>query len=129
LGANVAKLLFPEGGNILGESIRAGGKQLKVIGILEKQGGTLEGTSSDDKVFVPYLFIKQRFNDTDDDVDNVIAIRARTREDLDLLESEVVGLMRSSRGLRPRQEDDFSINKPEQMMKEFDKLVGIFRIG
>lgn len=129
IGANVAATLFVNEDVIIGKTIRAEGKKLKIIGILEKVGGQLVGDSPDDRMFVPYSFLNHHFNDTDDNIDNVISARARSREDIPWLEGEVVGLMRSSRGLRPVQEDDFSVNKPEQMMKELDSLVGIFRIG
>lgn len=53
LGYQIATDLFPKG-NALGKKIVINGKNLKVIGVNDKKGGSFGGPSFDDYVYVPF---------------------------------------------------------------------------
>lgn len=125
LGYNLYKGLF-EGKNALGETIRIRGKRLTVVGVAEKQG-SLFGPSVDDGIFVPYKTAAVMYNLNNRGVDKVMAVKASSVKRIDYVESELIGIMRSSRGLRPTAEDNFSINKQEMLMNQINGLFGTLR--
>lgn len=125
LGFNLYKGLFDEK-NALGETIRIRGKRLTIVGIAEKQG-SLFGPSVDDGIFVPYRTAALMYNLNNRGVDKVMAVKASSVNRIDYVESELTGIMRSSRGLRPSAEDNFSINKQEMLMNQINGLFGTLR--
>ena len=52
IGAYLNQAYF--GGNAVGQTLRVGGQSLKVVGVLEQQGDTLEEGGSDDCLYLPY---------------------------------------------------------------------------
>ena len=130
IGANIASQLFPAGQGV-GEPIRIGSKRLRVIGVLKKEGsgGMFGDMSNDDKVFVPFKVMANMYNLNQRSVDKVMGIRALSYEDVPYVESELTGLMRASRGLRPTAEDNFAINKQEALMQQFDQVFGSLKMG
>jgi putative ABC transport system permease protein len=125
LGYNLYKGLFDDK-NALGETIRIRGKRLTVVGVAEKQG-SLFGPSVDDGIFVPYKTAALMYNLERRGVDKVMAVKASSVKRLDYVESELTGIMRASRGLRPTAEDNFSINKQEMIMNQINGLFGTLR--
>ncbi len=116
IGARVAEELFPFGQNVLGKQIKVKGIKYNVIGVMEEEGeGFLGLPSNDDKVLVPYqsfrkLYYAGRFRG----LSKTISLKGRS-DDVGLrdLENELKGLMRRKRGLKPLDDDDFALNRPE----------------
>ncbi len=125
LGYNLYKGLFDDK-NALGESIRIRGKRLTVVGVAEKQGA-LFGPSVDDGIYVPYKTSALMYNLNNRGVDKVLAVKASSADKIDYVESELTGIMRASRGLRPSAEDNFSINKQEMLMNQINGFFGVLR--
>lgn len=116
IGHRVAKELFPLSPNMVGKDIKIKGLKYKVIGIMEEEGeGFLGLPSNDDKILIPYQsFKKLYYSGRYDGVSASISIKGLTSDvGLVQLENEIKGLMRSRRGLKPVQEDNFAINRPE----------------
>lgn len=117
IGANIAKGLFPNS-NPLGKEIKIKGLKYFVIGTIEKEGESFMGTpSNDDNCIVPYDSFRKiystgvgRWNEKS----SIIGIKGHD-EDVGLvqLEYELRGLMRTRRGLRPKDADNFALNRPE----------------
>lgn len=130
LGYNIARALFP-GDMAIGNYVRVGKRRLMVIGVQEKQGGNFFPgmPSEDDKVYVPYKAMSQMYSLNSRGIDKVITIKAAAYEDLPNVEQSTIALMRASRGLKPRMEDNFAINKQEALMQRFESIFGYLETG
>ena len=129
LGYNIAEGLFP-GKPALGDYVRLRGKRLRVVGIIKKQGGLPFGPSSiDDQVFVPYRVAASMYNLTRRSVDKVITVKALSYDNLDYVENEIIGIVRTSRGLKPNQENNFAINKQESLMEMIGAFFAVLKGG
>jgi putative ABC transport system permease protein len=98
--------------------------KLKVIGLRAKAGSGSFGPSIDDQLFVPYKYAARKFDLNRRSIDKVITIKASSYDMVGYVESEVTGIIRASRGLKPTVEDNFSINKQEMIMKQIDTIFG-----
>lgn len=128
LGWQIANTLF-EGKSAIGQSVRVRGKKLTVIGVFEKKGQNPLGDSPDESFIMPYVLGQSMFSTRQRNVDKVIAIRATSYEKLPQVEGEVVGIVRKVRGLKPSQEDNFSINKQEMLVASIGNITKYLRIG
>lgn len=124
IGDEMAKALFPEA-DPLGKSIRIKGKKFNVIGVMQHQGTNLVGLPSNDiTCMIPYPAFGQLYRIRNGWIEPVLAIKGRKDDPgLQWLEGEVRGLMRSRRGLKSFEEDNFAVNRPEMISKA---ITGIF---
>lgn len=120
IGANLANALFPDV-NSLGKEIKIKGQKYFVIGVMEKEGESFMGTpSNDDNCIIPYQSFRKVFNTGTgrwNEKQSSIGIKGND-EDIGLvqMEYELRGLLRSRRGLRPKDSDNFALNRPEAIM-------------
>lgn len=129
LGFGIAQNLFPDTDPI-GKYIRVKGKRFLVIGVKEKMGTDLFGkTSEDDKMNIPYVFMDNMYNVQKRSIQKMIILKANHRDDLEYVESEIIGLMRRSRGLRPQVENNFAVNKQEALMNRMGDFFGYLDLG
>lgn len=130
LGINVAESLFP-GSSAVGQYFRVGGKRMLVVGVMERRGQGLVqfGASDDDKVFIPFQKFGSMYALNSRGIDKVIAVKAKEYDNLEFVEQETIGLIRSARGLSIRQDNTFSINKQEALMSRFEDVFRYLRIG
>lgn len=130
LGNQVAKNFFDKSINPIGEEIIVRGKKFKVVGVIAPQGDmNIFGPSIDYQVIIPYTTFANTFDVTKRSVDRLITIKAESPEKVYEVENQIVGLLRAKRGLKPSQEDNFSINKQEALMNQFDQIFGSLNIG
>lgn len=127
IGDEVRASLFPNS-NPLGKEIKIKGLKFIVVGVFEAQGENFIDTPSlDANCLIPYnSFLKMYASGRSFGVGSTIALKGYENDDgLEALENEVIGLMRSRRGLRPLEDDDFAINRPEAFA---DVVSGIFDV-
>jgi len=124
IGQDVKDALF-ENANPLNKEIRIGRSKFRVIGVMEKQGGsTFGGPNFDRQIYVPIsTYLKAFGGRHSTNVD--IAIKAPSQEAMADLEFEVIGEMRKIRKLRPAATDNFSINKLDTLMGGFNSVMGV----
>lgn len=124
IGQDVKDALF-ENANPLNKEIRIGRTTFRIIGVMEKQGGsTFGGPNFDRQIYVPISsFVKAFGGRRGADVD--IAIKAPSQEAMADLEFEIIGEMRKIRKLRPAETDNFSINKLDTLMGGFNSVMGV----
>ncbi|HYQ89353.1 MAG TPA: ABC transporter permease [Candidatus Binatia bacterium] len=112
--------------NPLDKSIRIGRTDFRVIGVMEKQGGSfLGGPNFDRQIFVPITSYVKAFGGSHGRQDVNIAVKAPSQEAVGDLEFETIGEMRKIRELRPAQPDDFSINKLDTLVGAFNNTMGV----
>lgn len=128
LGSDVAKNLFPMG-NALDKTVKIGGVNFKVVGILEEQGSFILGSFNPDKqVYIPIgtvfkHFMGQSWGSI------TINVRAESPTMVEETKIEAVGVMRKVRGLGFRDEDNFSVNQQEGLQANIDSVVGVIQIA
>jgi putative ABC transport system permease protein len=130
LGAEVKEALFPNIGDAVGQTMKINGIKFKVIGTMRKKGEDLLsfGGSPDQRAYIPYTTYSSLFQKDEPEPD--IAMKAFDYDKgQQTLEGEVTGLMRSRRGLKPVQEDNFSINRLDGLTKFFDGIFSSLNIG
>ena len=132
IGSEIAKTLFPTS-NPLGKTIKLKGNKFIVIGVLAEQGKNIvdDAPSADLTCYIPYQGLlkiyasRSRFG-----VSSTIAFKGfEEDEGLKELEFEVIGLMRGRRGLRPREENNFAINRPEAFAEVVSNIFNVISIA
>jgi putative ABC transport system permease protein len=140
IGYKTKTTLFPYSDPI-GKEIIIRGLKYTVIGLMEESGETLLNTpSNDETVLIPFGSFKKIYYTGKRRGSYVLMAIKGNETDVGLveLENEIRGLMRNYRGLKPKDDDDFAINRPEaitnQLQGVFDVLttagwfIGIFSI-
>jgi len=117
IGTNIAKNLF-ENDDPLGKTIKIKGQKYFVIGVIEEEGESFMGTpSNDDNCIVPYDSFRKIFSTGSgrwNEKSSSIALKGLEADvGLVKMEYELRGLLRSRRGLRPKDKDNFALNRPE----------------
>jgi putative ABC transport system permease protein len=118
VGYKIAEKLSPRG-SLLGKTIKIQGLKFTVIGILEEEGESIFGDSgNDEQVYVPYhAFKKMFYSGRTRGVETLVSVKGKP-DDIGLveLEAEITGLLRTKRGLRPKQKNNFSVNRQDAIM-------------
>lgn len=120
IGADVADVLFP-GQGAVGQEIRIRSAPFTVVGVAERRGATLGG-SQDAWVVIPidpYYQVLGRVTNHN------IAIQATAPEDFQKAQDEVIARLRSLRGLRGIQENDFEVVSNETLTGTFNQFAAV----
>ena len=128
IGYDIAQNLFPEG-DAVGKQIKVMGRYVTIVGVFAKQGKDMLGISTDKEVLLPLNFAHNLIDIQNEKYGPQIVVRGRVGVPVDDVESELQGLMRSIRSLRPGQEDNFSLNRTTMLTNELDRLFGIINIA
>ncbi|MCH7513093.1 MAG: ABC transporter permease [Bacteroidetes bacterium] len=129
IGFNIVKNIFPDT-DPLGKEVSIKGLKFAVIGVMEEEGESFLSTpSNDDNIVIPYVALRKIVNTGTgawNENGSTIGIKG-LESDIGLveLEYEIIGLMRSHRGLKPKEEANFAINRPEAIM---DIISGVFDV-
>lgn len=109
IGYEIAKSLFPDE-NSIGKKVRLYGQRFTVIGVLKKKGAGMFGDSNDNSVFIPVNFARQLFGDNNKSIVNVIIFKPQSGTDMEAYKAEITQKLRSFRGLKSGNIDNFFIN-------------------
>ncbi|NBW33962.1 MAG: FtsX-like permease family protein [Cytophagia bacterium] len=130
MGHEVAKALFPDNENPIGQEVKIKNLKYIVIGVVKKEGESFIGTPSNDYACViPYKAFRGlyqtgtgRWNETG----SSIGIKGK-ETDIGLveLENEMRGYLRGRRGLKPTEKDNFALNRPEAIANVIGSLFDV----
>lgn len=119
----------------LGEFIEVKGQRLEIVGIFEKEGASAINEGFDRAGLVPAKFGHRIM---DYGVGTQIMVKPKPGITTEALSDEIIQQFRSVRRLRPREEDDFSINQIGMLTSVLDSIfqqveyggwfIGIFAI-
>ena len=123
LGNEIAKSLFEDSESV-GKNVRLYGKRFTVIGVLKKKGSGLFGESNDTSAFIPVNFIRQLYGDNNTSLTNVIIFKPEKGVDMDAYKSEISQKLRSFRGLKAGEIDNFFINVFSGFTDLIDGILG-----
>lgn len=130
IGSEVVEALFPNGEDPIGKEIKVNNKKFHVIGTLIKEGSSFLGFESKDSYcLIPYDAFRTMYSTGTgayDERGSIIAVKGKD-EDIGLveLEGELTGILRSKRGLRPRDDVNFALNRPEAIA---NVISGVFDV-
>lgn len=129
IGYNLAQNLFSDT-DPLGKEIKIKNLKYIVIGVLKQEGESFLGTpSNDDNCLIPYATFRKMYSTGTgawNEQPSFIGVKGATQDvGLVELEYELTGLMRSRRGLKPKQRDNFALNRPEAIT---EVISGVFDV-
>ena len=124
IGYDIAKNLFP-GGDGVGKEIKIMGRYVKVVGVFSKQGDDMLGNSNDKEILLPLNFAHNVIDVQNDNYGPSVIVRGKKGIPADDVESELRGLMRSIRSLKPNQDDNFALNKTSIISQQLDVVFGV----
>ncbi|WP_426668154.1 ABC transporter permease [Mucilaginibacter sp. McL0603] len=127
IGYDIAENLFPDG-NALGKQIKVMGRYVSIIGVFAKEGKDILGISDDKEILLTLNFAKNIVDIQNDKYNPQIVVKGKDGLTDSDVESEMEGLMRSIRRLKPGQEDNFSLNKTTLLTNQLDIVFHIFNI-
>ena len=126
VGSTVAENLF-RNASPLGKDIKIRGLKFTIIGVMEKQGENMLGAPTNDKnAIMPYGAFSKIYSIGRGGMEPTLAVKGReTDPGLQELEYELKGVMRNIRGTKPRDDDNFALNRPEMVA---EAISGLFRV-
>ncbi len=139
LGYNVSEALFG-GIDPINKTIKLKGRKYKVAGVIAKSGDDIINVADfDDVVLVSAESAKTMANFKSRNVmRTTISLKAKEGSDIEDLKDEVTGVIRANHRLRPREDDDFSLNEMSMLTSILDVvfvslnavgfIIGIFAI-
>ena len=123
MGSELAAQLFP-GSTPVGRSIKVQGFTIFIVGVFEKMGEDMFGTSMDNRVLIPVKFAS-RMADPKMDIGQSIIIKGKNDIPAGRIIEELEGIMRSIRRIKPAAENDFALNEVSLISGQLD---GIFKV-
>jgi putative ABC transport system permease protein len=126
IGSELANQLF---GNDepLGNELNIRGIPYRVVGVVEEQGNVF-GISLDKFAVAPATSPVKRFANPAGIVDGV-TVKAATIEEMQNAMAEAEAIMRSRRGLRPREESDFTLQTADAVLDFWDQIYSVMMIA
>ncbi len=112
LGRTVADQLFPDG-RAVGSLIRIKNVPFRVVGVLEKKGGSTMGQDQDDMVVAPYTTVMKRILGTSKI--SLVYVAAKSQEEVQEAQTEIEALLRQRHRIGPGQDSDFMMRSQEEM--------------
>ncbi len=126
LGHTLAYQLFPDG-NAVGKTIKVAGFPILIIGITKEQGSSIFGMSVDENVLVTYNYIRRIVNTRRSYAS--IALTSLAGYSKEEFMDDARRVLRAQHGLRPTQEDDFSLNSLDAMQSQLDSVFGALNLA
>ncbi|WP_424963230.1 ABC transporter permease [Ekhidna sp.] len=118
VGHLIAEKLFPRG-DAIGNEIKIKGLKYVIIAVMEEEGeGIFGDTGNDESIYIPYTSFKKLFySGRNRGVETLVSVKGRP-DDVGLveLEAEITGLLRTKRGLKPKEKNNFSVNRQDAIM-------------
>lgn len=128
IGADIAEGLFP-GQNAEGKQIKAFGRNILVVGVFAREGEDMLGISSDKTLLLPLNFAKNIVDIQSENYGPQITVRGKSNISVEEVESELTGLMRSIRRLKPAEDDNFALNKTTIISGQLDQMFVIVNLA
>lgn len=128
IGADVASGLF-NGDEAIGKYIKVKGRKSLVVAVIKKQGESkISDINMDISVLLPYNYMKTIFDRHNMWAPRVILVKAKENISNEQIMSEVEGVLRPIRQLKPSQEDNFALNQSSMVSNNFNSLFDIIAV-
>ncbi len=114
----------------IGKEINISGQDFLVVGVLEKEGNTLINIFQFDEALLisfnaakKLINVKSRYS-----WGTSLSVKAKEGVDLDDLRDEITGILRSERGIKPKEEENFAINQLTTITNLIEPVFGTLNI-
>ncbi len=125
LGADFTKNLF-KNDNPINKTISIRGVKFKVIGLLESKGSTF-GNNQDLKVLIPIQVARGIY--TQPNINYSISVRVDDKEMMQGAQDEAIVKFRNVRGLSPIEENNFGIERSDDLINRIGSITGALSIA
>jgi putative ABC transport system permease protein len=125
LGPDVVEKIFPNVDPI-GQTVKADGKPLTVVGVLERQPAMF-GQSRDNYIVLPITTWQSMYGKYNNSVN--IMVTAPSKESYNEVIESTIGYFRKIRKVPPGDPDDFSIFSNESLITQVNTITGPIKIG
>jgi putative ABC transport system permease protein len=129
LGSEVAKTLFGEMDPV-GQSLRIGGRQFQVSGVLESRG--MGFGLEDMRVYIPlstfYATLATSQVGSRGNSVSTISVKAKSSDELESAEQEITDILRNLHGLREGESDDFRVISVASVADQVTQVLGILQL-
>jgi len=128
LGHRVAEKLFP-GGDPIGQSVRINQILFRVVGVMEKRGGSGFG-NFDELVFVPVTTAQQRLfpylrSPKGEPILSIILVKVDSEDHLREAQAAIEDLLRQRHHITYLDEDDFSVINQADILDIFGSITSV----
>ena len=120
LGYQIATDLFPSG-NALGKKVIIKGKNLKVVGIIDKKGGGMSGTSMDDHTFIP---LSVAFDIAGNQDINAIVVKAPNKNMIESTKKDLTAFMKTK-----YDSDAFTVFDSSQLLSSINSIINVLTLA
>jgi putative ABC transport system permease protein len=124
LGATVAENLFPQGGAV-GQIVRIKNVPFKVIGVLDRKGGSTQGQDQDDQIIAPYTTVMKRL--MGQNKLSMLYASAKSPEQVQDAQDQIDALLRQRHRIPPGGDADFMMRSQEEIASAQDAQMKILR--
>ncbi len=125
VGASIQKKLFPSE-SPLGKTISVNSKPYVIIGVLDEKGSSF-GNSQDELVLVPITKFFSDFGHENRTIN--LAIQSTSQATYNDTLDKAIGAMRTARGLKLGQDNDFEIYSNDTLLTAFAQVADTVRVG
>jgi putative ABC transport system permease protein len=125
VGTAIQKKLF-QNESPIGKTIKVNEKPYQIVGVMAEKGSSF-GQSQDDLVLVPITRYLGDFGRTNRTVN--IAIQSTSQATYNQTLDKAIGAMRSARGLKLGEDNDFEIYSNDSLVNAFAQVADQIRIG
>lgn len=134
IGNEVANALFPNGEEPVGKFVKVKNMKYMVVGVIKQEGQSFMGFSSKDyNVIIPYNSFRKLYQTGTgrwNEIGSVIGVKGYDQDfGLVELENELRGFLRTRRGVRPADKDNFAINRPEAILNAIGNLFDVVGVA
>jgi len=131
IGQRAATELFPFQSPV-GNVLKVRGTKFMVVGVIEEEGEALLNTPSNDhNILIPYktlskFYLVSRYKGLGSSI-NIKGMADDPGQER--LEGELTGLMRKKRGLKPKEDNNFAMNRPEAFATFLGQMFDILNLA
>jgi putative ABC transport system permease protein len=129
VGYEIAQTLFP-GQEPVGKEFKLAGNKFVVVGVQSKKGESLVdfGGNPDKNCIIPFSAFTKLFQSGRRSADIVVK-GFPDDEGMKEVEAEITGLLRTKRGIKPRDESNFALNRPEAATQAISGLFSVLTVA
>ena len=119
LGQDVVNVLFKGNVNPIGRTVFLNAYPFTVVGVFVAKGGG-SGASQDALALIPITNELKYFTDPRTSI--TTTVRARSQEVMEATQDEIIGAMRTARGVKPGADNDFEVETNSSLITQFNDL-------
>ncbi len=132
LGHTIASELFGTI-NPLTKDVKLFGQKFQVVGVLKEEGDNpFNLFNYDEATWISYKTASKFLeldNSTRMDMGKIIYVKADESSDVETLKGEITSVLRSERRLKPKEEDNFSLNEISMLDSVLDSVFGVLYVA